>query len=211
MSLKEWHVVRISRTGRDGYLQLDNQAAVEGMSKGAYTQLTLTLDLFVGGHRNFDEVAKNANVQKAFKGCIQKVRGTVNMFSTSFLFCFNLKMSHVDIISTKNIRILLFWSCSKCLTICICSEKLNLFRSFTLTIAWLSPVIFKLSLSDRKERTIHFRFASWKRPTTENDCVFRKNVYFQHDLFLRTNLKLEGFRLMNNTGYHWYICAWHVT
>ena len=107
MSLKEWHVVRISRTGRDGYLQLDNQAAVEGMSKGAYTQLTLTLDLFVGGHRNFDEVAKNANVQKAFKGCIQKVRGTVSIFRKCFVV-FNLKMSHVDIISTKNIRILLF-------------------------------------------------------------------------------------------------------
>ena len=85
MSLKEYHVVRISRTGRDGYLQLDNQAAVEGMSKGAYTQLTLTLDLFVGGHRNFDEVAKNANIQKAFKGCIQKVRGTISMFSEGLL------------------------------------------------------------------------------------------------------------------------------
>ena len=65
--------MRVSRTGRDGYLQLDNQAAVEGMSKGAYTQLTLTLDLFVGGHRNFDEVAKKADIHKAFKGCIQKV------------------------------------------------------------------------------------------------------------------------------------------
>lgn len=80
MSLNEWHVVRVSRTGRDGYLQLDHQAAVEGMSKGAYTQLTLTLDLFIGGHRNFDEVAKNANIQKAFKGCIQKV----NCFAALF-------------------------------------------------------------------------------------------------------------------------------
>ncbi len=66
-------MVRISRTGRDGHMQIDNQAAVEGMSKGAYTQLTLTLDLFVGGHRNFDEVAKNSGVRDSFKGCIQKV------------------------------------------------------------------------------------------------------------------------------------------
>ena len=73
ITLNEWHVVRISRTGRDGYMQIDNQAAVEGMSKGAYTQLTLTLDLFIGGHRNFDEVAKNARVTASFKGCIQKV------------------------------------------------------------------------------------------------------------------------------------------
>ena len=54
-------------------MQIDNQAAVEGLSKGAYTQLTLTLDLFIGGHRNFDEIAKNANLYKSFKGCIQKV------------------------------------------------------------------------------------------------------------------------------------------
>ena len=54
-------------------MQIDNQAAIEGMSKGAYTQLTLTLDLFVGGHRNFDEVAKNAGIKDSFKGCIQKV------------------------------------------------------------------------------------------------------------------------------------------
>ena len=71
--MNEWHIVRTSRTGRDGYMQVDNQAAVEGMSKGAYTQLTLTLDLFVGGHRNYDEVAKHANIKKSFKGCIQKV------------------------------------------------------------------------------------------------------------------------------------------
>ena len=43
------------------------------MSNGAYTQLTLTLDLFIGGHRNFDEVAKSANVKEPFKGCVQKV------------------------------------------------------------------------------------------------------------------------------------------
>ena len=90
VSLNEWHVVRISRTGRDGYLQLDNQAAVEGMSKGAYTQLTLTLDLFVGGHRNFDEVAKNANIRKAFKGCIQKVS------LLCFLLIHNIEKVHLD-------------------------------------------------------------------------------------------------------------------
>ena len=79
LSLHEWHVVRVSRTGRDGYMQIDNQAAVEGLAKGAYTQLTLTLDLFIGGHRNFDEIAKNANLHKSFKGCIQKVGGRIGM------------------------------------------------------------------------------------------------------------------------------------
>jgi len=77
VSLNEWHEVRFSRTGRNGNLRVDKSAAVEGMAKGAYNQLTLTLDLFIGGHRNFDEVAKNARLTKAFKGCIQKV---VNSF-----------------------------------------------------------------------------------------------------------------------------------
>ena len=71
--MNEWHEVRVSRTGRNGNLRVDKSAAVEGMAKGAYNQLTLTLDLFIGGHRNFDEVAKNARLTKAFKGCIQKV------------------------------------------------------------------------------------------------------------------------------------------
>ena len=73
MTLHEWHVVWVSRTGRDNYLQIDNQAAIEGMSKGTYTQLTLTLDLFVGGHCNFDEVAKNAMIKNSFTDWIQKV------------------------------------------------------------------------------------------------------------------------------------------
>jgi len=47
---------------------------VEGMAQGAFTQLTLTLDLFIGGHRNFDEMAKLAHVSKSFRGCIQTVR-----------------------------------------------------------------------------------------------------------------------------------------
>ena len=73
LTMNEWHVIRLSRTGRDGWLQIDNQIAVEGMAKGAYTQLTLTLDLFIGGHRNFDEVNQGVGMHKAFKGCLQKV------------------------------------------------------------------------------------------------------------------------------------------
>jgi hypothetical protein len=70
--MDEWHVVNFTRTGRDGRLQVDNQPGVEGMSKGAFTQLTLTLDLFIGGHRNYDEVATHAAIRQSFTGCIQK-------------------------------------------------------------------------------------------------------------------------------------------
>jgi len=61
------------RHGPNGILQLDGEPAINGTAKGAFKQLTLTLDLFVGGHRNFDEVARNADVSKSFRGCIQKV------------------------------------------------------------------------------------------------------------------------------------------
>lgn len=74
ITLDEWHVIRLIRSGRTGYLQVDNQPQVEGTSIGAFSQLTLTLDLFIGGHRNFDEISKAAAVPHALKGCIQKVR-----------------------------------------------------------------------------------------------------------------------------------------
>lgn len=73
MTLNDWHTVRASRTGRIGVLSVDEQLPVEGTSQGAFTQLTLTLDLFVGGHRNYDETAKATDVSRSFKGCIQKV------------------------------------------------------------------------------------------------------------------------------------------
>ena len=71
--MNEWHVIWFERTGRVGTLKVDNQPYVEGMASGAFTQLTLTLDLFIGGHKNFDEVAKAAHVTNSFQGCIQKV------------------------------------------------------------------------------------------------------------------------------------------
>jgi len=73
ITLNEWHLAHLVRHGRRGIMRLDNEPTVNGTSKGAFTQLTLTLDLFLGGHRNFDEVARNADVSKSFRGCIQKV------------------------------------------------------------------------------------------------------------------------------------------
>jgi len=84
ISLNQWHVIWFSRTGRHGVLQVDGQQLDGIMSSGAFTQLTLTLDLFIGGHRNFDEVSKAVRVSKSFSGCIQKVcfRRHVNITST---------------------------------------------------------------------------------------------------------------------------------
>ncbi|CAI9728070.1 pikachurinpikachurin-like [Octopus vulgaris] len=73
VSLGNWHIVKLSRTGRDGILEVDNQPRAEGLSQGAYTQLTLLQDLYIGGHQNFDETSKYANISTSFSGCIQKV------------------------------------------------------------------------------------------------------------------------------------------
>ena len=75
VAMNTWHIVRFTRQGRRGRLQVDDQPIVIGASNGAFTQLTLSLDLFIGGHRNYDEVARLANVERGFQGCIQKVNG----------------------------------------------------------------------------------------------------------------------------------------
>jgi Laminin G domain len=73
VALNEWHTVRMTRTGRYGTLKVDGGPTVEGRSQGSFTQLTLSLDLFIGGHRNYDETAKSADVDRSFTGCIQQV------------------------------------------------------------------------------------------------------------------------------------------
>ncbi|XP_064625648.1 pikachurin-like [Lineus longissimus] len=71
--LNHWHYVHLSRTGRYGIMEIDKQAPVEGYAGGAYVQLTLMLDLFIGGHRNYDETSAFLKSSKSFEGCIQKI------------------------------------------------------------------------------------------------------------------------------------------
>jgi len=68
--------VTLSRTGRHGSLLVDDHQVATGQSRGSFTQLTLALGFFVGGHRNFDETAAMADIHKSFRGCIQKVSAT---------------------------------------------------------------------------------------------------------------------------------------
>lgn len=63
----------MARTGRVGFLKVNDQKMVEGIASGAFTQLTLLLELFIGGHKNYDEVSGKVQVEKSFEGCIQKV------------------------------------------------------------------------------------------------------------------------------------------
>ena len=42
MTLNQWHWVKISRTGLEGVLEIDDNVAAIGQSQGVFTQLTLT-------------------------------------------------------------------------------------------------------------------------------------------------------------------------
>lgn len=73
VSLKSWHRIKVSRTGLQGVLEVDDQIPVQGLSKGAYTQLTLLQPLFVGGHPDFDITSRHLNQSSSYQGCVQKL------------------------------------------------------------------------------------------------------------------------------------------
>ncbi|KFM59874.1 Pikachurin, partial [Stegodyphus mimosarum] len=68
-----WHTAFISRTGRDGILEVDEQPRVKGIAPGAFTQLSLPLNMYVGGIHDSRDVAVKASITESFTGCIQKV------------------------------------------------------------------------------------------------------------------------------------------
>ncbi|CAG9821107.1 unnamed protein product [Phaedon cochleariae] len=73
LPLSEWHQVRVSRTGRLAILSVDNQLPVDVLSPGAFTQLSLPQNLYLGGVPHFGIVSPRVKVRSAFVGCIQKV------------------------------------------------------------------------------------------------------------------------------------------
>lgn len=73
VSMGEWHVVKVSRTGRLAILAVDNQTPTEVLSPGAFTQLSLPQNLYLGGVPNFGFVSHRVRSRTAFVGCVQKV------------------------------------------------------------------------------------------------------------------------------------------
>lgn len=82
MRLHEWHTVYASRTGLEGVLKVDNQESVFGLALGAFTQLSLPLNLYLGGVPRLADLHRNAQARQAFVGCLQKV--SINGRSVSF-------------------------------------------------------------------------------------------------------------------------------
>lgn len=74
VSLGEWHKLRLTRTGRHAYLQVDRFPPAQILSPGPFTQLSLSLSLYLGGVPDYNIVSPKVKVKTSFIGCIQKVK-----------------------------------------------------------------------------------------------------------------------------------------
>ncbi|KAM6931151.1 pikachurin isoform 2-T2 [Xenentodon cancila] len=73
ISLDSWHELRVSRTAKSGILQVDSQKPMEGIAEGAFTQISCSSPLYVGGVPDYDKTKRTAGVTKPFTGIIQKM------------------------------------------------------------------------------------------------------------------------------------------
>ncbi|XP_034937288.1 pikachurin [Chelonus insularis] len=71
--LDKWLEVRVSRTGRLASLEIENESMQEIMAPGAFTQLSLPMNLFLGGAPSFKTFTFKVNVTANFIGCIQTI------------------------------------------------------------------------------------------------------------------------------------------
>lgn len=85
INLVNWYTISVSRTGRLAVLtvvsyditsELDENAGLvtsQGLTPGAFTQLSLSQNLYLGGAPQFHIIQKRIGINESFSGCIQKV------------------------------------------------------------------------------------------------------------------------------------------
>ncbi|XP_038661858.1 pikachurin isoform X3 [Scyliorhinus canicula] len=73
VALNQWHEMKVSRTAKNGILQVDDQQSVEGMAEGGFTQIKCNTDIFIGGIPDYDNIRKNSEVLQPFTGSIQNI------------------------------------------------------------------------------------------------------------------------------------------
>ncbi|XP_034177837.1 pikachurin [Osmia lignaria lignaria] len=71
--LGEWVEVRVSRTGRLASLEVEDDPPQEILAPGAFTQLSLPLNLYLGGAPSTDMYSPKMKTTVSFVGCIQTV------------------------------------------------------------------------------------------------------------------------------------------
>ncbi|XP_007467677.1 PREDICTED: pikachurin isoform X2 [Lipotes vexillifer] len=73
LTLGHWHELHVSRTAKNGILQVDKQKVVQGMAEGGFTQIKCNSDIFIGGVPSYDAVKKSSGILRPFSGRIQKI------------------------------------------------------------------------------------------------------------------------------------------
>ncbi|XP_070144253.1 basement membrane-specific heparan sulfate proteoglycan core protein isoform X4 [Drosophila kikkawai] len=74
LALNEWHTVRVHRSRRDGYIQVDEQHPVAFPALLQVPQLDLIEDLYIGGVPNWELLpAEAVSQQTGFVGCISRL------------------------------------------------------------------------------------------------------------------------------------------
>lgn len=73
VSMGDWHNLTVSRTGREVFLSIDNQKETRGVSSGAFTQLSLDQNLWLGSVPDYSILSAYLPITQAYEGCIQKV------------------------------------------------------------------------------------------------------------------------------------------
>ncbi|XP_053096923.1 basement membrane-specific heparan sulfate proteoglycan core protein isoform X14 [Pangasianodon hypophthalmus] len=73
IKLGEFHTVQLYRNGTQGSIIVDGEAPVNGTSQGKFQGLDLNEELFVGGYPNYSMIAKTAELNSGFVGCISQL------------------------------------------------------------------------------------------------------------------------------------------
>lgn len=108
VKLGEWVEVRVSRTGRLASLEVEDEPAQEVLTPGAFTQLSLPLNLYLGGAPSSEIYSPKMKTKSSFVGCIQTVilnRREVSQVTIIFLrfvksYCYLQK--YLEIVSVED-------------------------------------------------------------------------------------------------------------
>ncbi|XP_071487566.1 pikachurin-like [Diadema antillarum] len=72
----KWHTLKVGRSLRKGWLQLDDAPIVKASSPGVFSKVTVRGDLFIGGHNTSEDFRDGLRVKhmfKGFRGCIESL------------------------------------------------------------------------------------------------------------------------------------------
>lgn len=73
ISLNEWHSIRVTRSKKEGSLQVDRGPVVQAVSMGTLDELNLDQPLYIGGVSGDTPLPKDIGPTAGFDGAIQRI------------------------------------------------------------------------------------------------------------------------------------------